>query len=119
MAHLGQSALVHKGFTSARRSRSLVAVFSALTSGGLWLLDVVRRVRDRDERQQQNLEIEPERPVLDVVVVPLDPVREGCLAAQAVHLRPAGDTGLDSMAVAVAVDALLEETDELRPLRSR
>ena len=51
-------------------------------------------------RHQQDLDVEPERPVLDVVVVPLDPVAERGLAAQAVHLRPAGDPRLDAVAVA-------------------
>src|SRR4029450_11753281 len=123
MAPLGQSAVVHKGFTRSRRSRSLVAVFSRGSprsrAGGVWLLDVLRRARDSEESQQQTLEIEPERPVLDVVVVPLDPVREGCLAAQAVHLGPAGDPRLDTVPVRVAVDVLLEEPNELGALWTR
>ena len=59
-------------------------------------------------RQEQDLEVEPERPVLDVVVVALDAVRHRGLAAQAVDLRPAGHAGLDAMAVGVAVDDLVE-----------
>jgi hypothetical protein len=40
---------------------------------------------------QEDLHVEPERPVLDVVVVPFDAVAQRGLAAEAVHLRPAGD----------------------------
>src|SRR5690349_2692768 len=68
------------------------------------------------ERHQHDLHVEPDRPVLDVVVVPLDAVLERRLAAETVHLRPAGDPRLDALAVAVAVDALLEHAREVRPL---
>src|SRR3954471_250609 len=68
------------------------------------------------ERHQQDLDVEPERPVLDVVVVPLDAVGERGLAAQAVNLGPAGDPGLDAVAVAVAVDVALEQPGEVRTL---
>src|SRR4051795_11213137 len=68
------------------------------------------------ERHQQDLDVEPERPVLDVVVVPLDAVAERGLAAQAVNLGPAGDPGLDAVAVAVAVDVVLEQPGEVRTL---
>src|SRR5215218_3826746 len=81
-------------------------------------LGVVASEQRRD-RHQDDLQVEPERPVLDVVVVPLDPVVERGLPAQPLHLRPAGQTGLDAMAVAVAVDVLLEGADEVRALRAR
>src|SRR3954447_20079479 len=68
------------------------------------------------ERHQQDLDVEPERPVLDVVVVPLGAVGERGLAAQAVNLGPAGDPGLDAVAVAVAVDVVLEQPGEVRTL---
>src|SRR5918999_1003809 len=77
------------------------------------------RLEDGRHGEQQDLQVEPERPVLDVVVVPLDPVRERRLAAQPVHLRPAGDTGLHAVAVLVTGHAPLEQLDELRPLGPR
>ena len=61
----------------------------------------------------------PERPVGDVVVVPLHALGERGLPAQAVHLRPAGDARLDAVAVAVAGDVLPEQLDELRALGAR
>src|SRR5215208_7554888 len=48
------------------------------------LLDLSGRTDDGERRHQRDLEAEPEAPVLDVVVVPFDPVGEGRLAAQAV-----------------------------------
>src|SRR5215210_3598672 len=50
-----------------------------------------RVTTNRPQRHEQDLDVEPERPVLDVVVVPLDAVAERGLAAQAVHLGPARD----------------------------
>src|ERR687893_1569550 len=69
------------------------------------------RLEDGCHGEQQDLQVEPERPVLDVVVVPLDPVGQRRLAAQAVHLGPAGDPGPDAVAVLVAAHAALEELD--------
>src|SRR5262245_23854592 len=42
-----------------------------------------------NEGEPHDLEVEPDRPVLDVVQVVLDPLLERCIAAPAVHLRPA------------------------------
>src|ERR1044072_250656 len=82
------------------------------------LLDVVAPEQRRD-RHQDDLHVEQQRPVLDVVVVPLDAVLERRLAAQALHLRPAGEAGLDAVAVAVAVDVLLDRAHESRALGTR
>src|SRR5205807_6443412 len=57
-----------------------------------------------------------EGPVLDVVVVPLDPVRERGLAAKPVHLRPARDPRLHAVAVLVAADTALPELHEFSDL---
>ena len=50
-------------------------------------------------RHQQNLQIQPQRPVLDVPEVVLDAqrhfLRRVRLAAEAVNLRPAGHAGFD------------------------
>ena len=64
---------------------------------------------ERGGGEQDRLQVEPRRPVLDVVVVPLDAVLERRLAAQAVDLRPAGDADLDAVAVVVAVDVSFEK----------
>src|SRR5512133_1106558 len=66
---------------------------SLLLGSRFWLFDVAQRPRDREKGQQHDLDVEPQRPVLDVVVVPLDPVGERCLATEPVYLRPAGDAG--------------------------
>ena len=58
----------------------------------------------------EDLQVEAERPVGDVVVVPLDALSQRGLSAQAVHLRPAGDPRLDPVAVAVADDVLLNSS---------
>src|SRR3712207_1548857 len=77
------------------------------------------RLEDGRDGEQQDLQVEPERPVLDVVVVPLDPVRQRGLAAQAVDLGPAGDPRAHAVAVVVAAHAPLEQLDELGALRPR
>src|SRR3954468_11715657 len=82
----------------------------------LWLLGAVER---RGDRHQEDLEVEREGPVLDVVVVPLDPVAQGGLPAEPVHLRPSGDAGLDAVAVRIALDPGAEHVDELGPLGAR
>src|SRR5690242_19536122 len=69
--------------------------------------------------QKKDLEVEPERVVLDVIVVPLRTICEGRPASQALHLSPAGNASLDPVAVAVAIHRALEALDELRPLGAR
>src|SRR5690606_9710318 len=53
----------------------------------------------RKQRHQHDLEIKHHRPMIDVVKIVLDPphhlVDGGGFPAQTVHLRPAGDAGLD------------------------
>src|SRR5437660_1795061 len=66
------------------------------------------------EREPHDLEIERDRPVLDVVEVVLDAFLERRVAAPAVDLRPAGDAGLDLVAEHVLRDAVLELLDEIR-----
>src|SRR5688572_33381565 len=51
-----------------------------------------------NEREEQDLQIEAHRPVLDVIEVVLDPALERGVAPEAVHLRPSGDPGLHVMA---------------------
>jgi hypothetical protein len=52
------------------------------------------RLQHREDRHQEDLEVEHQRPVLYVVVVPLDTVGDRGLSAQTVDLGPAGDAGL-------------------------
>src|SRR4051812_46841042 len=47
-----------------------------------------------DDRQPHDLEIEPDRPVLDVIEVVLEALVERGVAAPAVDLRPPGHAGL-------------------------
>src|SRR5579859_4477624 len=72
-----------------------------------------------EDGQDDDPQVEAQRPVLDVVVVPLDPVGDRGLAAQAVDLGPAGDPGFDPVAVLVAGYLAHEALDELGPLRPR
>src|SRR5438034_1398901 len=73
---------------------------------------------DGAERFERDLQIEPEGPVLDVPVVPLDPIGERGLSPEAVDLRPTRDARLHAMAIVVAIDVLAEHVDELRPFRA-
>ena len=65
------------------------------------------------------MQIEPGVPVRDVVEVVLDAFTQGCVAAPAVDLRPAGDAGLDTVAGRVVGNGLAEAVNEHRPLRPR
>src|SRR4029079_19676124 len=70
-------------------------------------------------REEQILEFEPQRPILDVVVVPFRPVGDRRPPAEPVHLRPARDARFHPVAVAVATDAGLELLADTRSLRAR
>src|SRR5215207_8815748 len=103
---------------AVRRFRPRATASGRLRATSHPLLDVVAPQQSRD-RHQDDLQVEPQRPVLDVVVVPLDAVVERRLPAQSLHLRPPGQAGLDAVAVAVAVDVLLEGANEVRALGTR
>src|SRR5690606_28098265 len=79
----------------------------------------VRMPHAAEQREHDDLEIQPERPVLDVVEVVLDALLEVGIAAPAVHLGPAGDPGLHHVLLHVLRHLLLELRDEHRPLRAR
>src|SRR3990172_7897229 len=72
-----------------------------------------------DERQADDLEVEPERPALDVLDVVLDALLERGVPAQAVDLRPAGEAGLDLVPQHVARHGPPEPLHEHRPLGPR
>src|SRR3989337_429617 len=65
-----------------------------------------------DDRQADDLEVEPERPALDVLDVVLDALLDRGIAAQPVDLRPAGDAGLDLVPQHVAWHRLPESLHE-------
>src|ERR687892_1245365 len=80
---------------------------------------VTRACEEGSDGEEEDLEVEGEGPVLDVVVVPFDAVTHRSVTAEAADLGPARHSGLDAMAVVVAVEARTEEVHELRPLRAR
>ena len=71
--------------------------------GAQWALRLVRMCQSVSAEDAQ---VEPQRPVVDVVQVVLYPPREVAVAAQVVHLRPAGDAGLDQVLLHVAGNLL-------------
>ena len=61
----------------------------------------------KDNGHHQNPEVEPQRPVLDIIEIMLHAgahlLETVGLAPEPADLRPAGDTGLDAMATEIAV----------------
>src|SRR5215831_16603826 len=68
------------------------------------------------ERLQQNLQIEPETPALDVVEIVLDPLLDRRVPSPAVDLRPTRDPRLDLVPEHVAGHPASELLEEARPL---
>src|SRR5438874_12492698 len=77
--------------------------------------------REEPERNGpgEDLQVEQERPVLDVVEVVFDALLDAGVAAQAVDLRPAGHSALHHVAKLVARDSAAELIDEDGALRPR
>src|SRR6266571_9264637 len=71
------------------------------------------------QREPHDLEIEPHRPVLDVIEVVLDPFLDRRVAPPAVHQRPPRDPGLHLVAQHVLRNLVLELGDEQRALGTR
>src|SRR5687767_9583555 len=69
-----------------------------------------------DEREPHDLQVERDRPVLNVIEVVLDPLLERGVAPPAVDLRPAGDAGFHFVTQHVLRNAMLELLDEERTL---
>src|SRR5499427_5028809 len=67
---------------------------------------------DAADRHGDDLEVEPERPPLDVLDVVLDARLQGGVAPEPVHLRPPRDAGLDLVAEHVAGHGLAEPLHE-------
>ena len=64
----------------------------------------VTRAGEEGADREEDLEVEPEGPVLAMVVVPSDAVTHRSVTAHAAHLCPAGHPGPDTMAIVVAVE---------------
>jgi hypothetical protein len=60
----------------------------------------------REHRQEHDLDVQPQRPIVDIEQVVLEPRQHllivGDLAAMTVNLRPAGDARLDVVAAGIA-----------------
>src|SRR4051794_14453880 len=67
------------------------------------------------ERQPQDAQVEPRRPVRDVVEVELDAFSQRRVAAPAVDLGPARDAGFDGVASVIVRNRLGELIDEDGP----
>src|SRR5207237_3671560 len=74
---------------------------------------------DSKQRDQDDLEIECQAPVLNVVEVVDEAFLDGRLTAEVVGLRPAGEPRPDPVAVAVVGQAALELPHDDRSLRAR
>src|SRR5215472_3930690 len=72
-----------------------------------------------DDREPDDLQVEADRPVLNVIKVVLDSLVERRVAAPAVYLGPARHAGLHLVAQHVLRNAVLELLDEMRALRPR
>ena len=75
--------------------------------------------RDAGHRAGQDQQVQPERPVLDVVVVEAGPVADGGVPVQPVHLGPSGQPGRHPVPAGVAGDGRGELAGEVRPFRAR
>src|SRR5438132_3885443 len=71
-----------------------------------------------DERGHQDLEVEGQAPVVDVVGVVYRPLLDRGVLAQVVKLRPPRDPRPHVVALAVALDLLLELGHEVGTLRA-
>src|SRR5258708_39137539 len=95
-------------------------VITALGIGGPQAFGLERgTLESAKQREPHNLDVEAHRPVLDVVEVVLDSLLERCVAAPAIHLRPACDACLDLVAEHVLRNAVFELLDEIRTLGPR
>ena len=73
-----------------------------------WKTRLVRvpAVEQVEQCHGDDLEIKGEAPVSQVIKVILDPLGDGSIAAPSVHLSPAGDSGLESVARVIAIELL-------------
>src|SRR6266567_2153328 len=71
------------------------------------------------DRERENAQVEPHRPVIDVIQVVLYPLAQVAAPAQIVDLRPARDPSFYHVLLHVARDLLAEARDELGPFGAR
>src|SRR3954467_3161494 len=72
-----------------------------------------------EKREAHDLDVERDRPVLDVIQIVLDPLFQRRVAAPAVDLCPARDPGFHLVTKHVLRDAMLELLDEVWTFRTR
>src|SRR5450432_2105364 len=72
-----------------------------------------------NDRQRDDAQVEPDRPIFNVVQIIPDPFLQVGSAAEIVDLCPAGNARLDQVLLHVTRDLLLETMDEFRTLRPR
>src|ERR1041385_8306365 len=70
-------------------------------------------------RHDNDLEVQPQRPMLNVVEVELDALGQVRVTPPAVYLRPPGDTALYHVLFHVAREPVLELFDEVGPFGTR
>ena len=86
----------------------------------MWRYSVgIRGLEEVEEGADKNLDVEKERPVLDVPEVILGSLRDGSVASQSIDLRPAGHAGSLPMTVHIARDRVAELVDVYRALWPR
>src|SRR4051812_47785026 len=78
-----------------------------------------RRAHERGRGAQQDADVLPQRPVVDVGVVEAGPVLDGGVPAQTVDLGKAGDAGPHAVAGRVTRVGLAELGDEVRAFGAR
>src|SRR5438067_422508 len=79
----------------------------------------VAGLEDMPQGQREYAQVEPDRPVLDVIQVVLYSLTEVAVASQVVDLRPAGDAGLHEMFLHVPGKAIAKLGDKIRSLGPR
>ena len=75
--------------------------------------------QDVPKGETKDPQVEPDRPVVDVIQVVLYPLLEIAVATEVVDLRLSGNAGPDEVLLHVTRDALTELAHELGALRAR
>src|ERR1022692_753349 len=121
------SALARKIQTATRLARGGAGVDSPADEATGWIARIggsggvlvsIAAAEDVPHSQREDAQIEPQRPVVDVVQVILYPLAQVAAAAQVVDLSPTRDPRLHHVLLHVAWNFLPELRDELRSLWS-
>src|SRR3984893_4192080 len=119
------SALAITGQRPTRRARGVADIVSPAceavggitgSCGSRGGLISIAAAKDVPDGQGENTQIEPHRPVVDVVQIVLYPLAQVAAAAQIVHLRPTRDPRFHHVLLHVAWNLLPELGDELGTL---